>query len=311
MDQKRVRELFALLPPGAAYPAGPRRSLFQYARQEPAERFAIAMRDPEFGANFVGAFIEKRRWLPDIINEWPLLQFFLSRAFKVTEPLMLEVQSFCTETRRHERNLLEALLLAEDTTLAGIAEILNTREEVVEAYEMLFWSVRDRRHEKGYITALLYPEGRQAAARDAKPDAMGDRLRLLRAGAENGKAEVLALAGWSPEPSGALEDAGAQFDHRLQTEAGHRWAAGARLEDSLIKAVHQGSLRRQENTSDDDPLALHNINAVSPALDEIRKHNGIKCEPMPDSVEILKKAQADVAAMLDVTRRGQVKSEDA
>ena len=271
----------------------------------------MAMRDPAFGANFVGAFIEKRRWLPDIINEWPLLQFFLSRAFKVTEPLVLEAESFLTEIRRQERDILDALLLAEDTTLASIAEIFNTRENVVEAYEALFFNVRDRRHEKGYITALLRPDGRQAALRDAKPRAEGDRLRLLRAGAENGKAEVLAMAGWSPEPSGALEDAGAQFDHRLQTEAGRRWSAGARLEDPVIKAAHQGSLRRQENTSDEDPLALHHINAVSPALDEIRRHNGIKCEPMPDSVEILKKAQADVAAMLNITRRGHVKSEDA
>ena len=269
----------------------------------------MAMRDPAFGASFVGAFIEKRRWLPDVIYEWPLLQYFLSQAFKVTEPLILETESFRTETRRHERSLLEALLLVEDTTLAGIAEILNTREEVVEAYEMLFWSVRDRRHEKGYLGAILYPEGRQAAARDAKPDAMGDRLRLLRAGAEDGKAAVLALAGWSPELSGALEDAGAQFDHRLQMEAGRRWSAGARLEDSVIKAAHQGSLRRQENTSDEDPLALHNINAVSPALDEIRRHNGIKCEPMPDYRVTLEKARAEVEAMLNITRRGQVKSE--
>lgn len=311
MDQKRVRELISLLPPGAAYPATPRRSPFQYARQAPAERFAMAMRDPAFGASFVGAFIEKRRWLPDVVSEWPLLQCFLSRAFKVNEPLMLEAESFLTEIRRQERDILDALLLAEDTTLAGIAELLNTSEQVLEAYEALFFNVRDRRHEKGYITALLRPDGRQAALRDAKPSAVGDRLRLLRAGAENGKAAVLALAGWSPEPSGALEDAGVQFDHRLQTEAGHRWSAGARMDDAVIKAAHQGSLRRQENTSDEDPMALHNINAVSPALEEIRKHNGIKCEPMPDSVEILKKAQAEVAAMLDVTRRGQVKSEDA
>ena len=147
MDQKRVRELISLLPPGAAYPATPRRSPFGPPRQEPAERFAMAMRDPAFGANFVGAFIEKRRWLPDIINEWPLLQFFLSRAFKVTEPLVLEAESFLTEIRRQERDILDALLLAEDTTLASIAEIFNTRENVVEAYEALFFNVRDRRHE--------------------------------------------------------------------------------------------------------------------------------------------------------------------
>lgn len=298
MDQKRVRELFALLPPGVAYPAGPLRNPFRYARQEPAERFAMAMRDPAFGASFVGAFIEKRRWLPDIINEWPLLQFFLSRAFKVSEPLVLEAESFLTEIRRQERDILDALLLTEDTSLAGIAEIFNTSENVVEAYEALFFNVRDRRHEKGYITALLRPDGRQAALRDAKPSAEGDRLRLLRAGAENGKAAVLALVGWSPEPSGALEDAGARFDHQLQTEAGHRWSAGARLEDPVIKAAHQGSLRRQENTSDEDPLALHNINAVSPALEDIRKYNCIDSPPRPEH---------EVAEIQRMLRAGAVK----
>ena len=310
MEKTRVCDLFPLLPKGSAYPAF-RTSLFGPPRQEAPERYALALHDPAFGWHFVEAHLKVRRWLPDTINEWALLQSFVAHWLQVPEPLMMEVESFRTDTRLHERNLLEALLLAEDTTLAGIAEILNTREEVVEAYEMLFWSVRDRRHEKGYLTALLYPDGRQAAARDAKPDAVGDRLRLLRAGAENGKAEVLALAGWSPEPSGALEDAGAQFDHRLQTEAGRRWSAGARLEDMVIKAAHQGLLRRQENTSDEDPLALHNINAVSPALDEIRKHNGIKCEPMPDYRVTVEKARAEVEAMLNITRRGHVRSEDA
>lgn len=298
MDQNRVRELIAQLPPESAYPPGPRRSPFQPARQQPAERFALALRDPAFGASFVGAFIEKRRWLPTSVREWPLLQMFLTRAFKVTEPLMLEVESFRTETRRQERDILDALLLTEDTSLAGIAEIFNTGENVVETYEALFFNVRDRRHEKGYITALLRPDGRQAALRDAKPSAEGDRLRLLRAGAKNGKSAVMALAGWSPEPSGALEDAGARFDHQVQTEAGHRWSAGARLEDSVIKAAHQGSLRRQENTSDEDPLALHNINAVSPALEEIRKYNCINSPPRPEH---------EVAEIQRMLRAGAVK----
>ena len=311
MDQQRVRELVALLPPGATYPALPRYSPFRPARLEPAERLARAMTDPAFGASFVGAFIEKRRWLPDIIIEWPLLQFFLSRAFKVAEPLMMEVETFLTEARRHDRDFLDALLLADDASLADIAELLNTKVEIIEAYETLHWNVRDRMHEKRYLAALLYPEGRQAAARDAKPDAAGDRLRLLRAGAENGKAAVLVLAGWSPETSGAIEDARARFDHQLQTEAGHGWSAGLRLDDLVIRAAHQGSLRRQENASDDDPLALHHMNAVSPALDEIRKHNGLKGEPRPDYRVSMEKVHAEVEAMLNITRRGRVPAEDA
>ncbi|MEN9678258.1 MAG: hypothetical protein RIS76_4154, partial [Verrucomicrobiota bacterium] len=40
--------------------------------------------------------------------------------------------------------------------------------------------------------------------------------------------------------------------------------------------------RRQEIVLDEDPLALHNINAVSPALEELRKHNGLRSVPPPD-----------------------------
>ena len=311
MNQARVRQLISLLPPGAAYPATPRRSPFAPPRPSVSERFALALNDPAFGYNFVEAHLKTGRWLPDTIYEWPLIQAVAGGYFRAAEPLMTEVESFRTEARRHDKDFLDALLLADDASLADIAGLLDVSEEVIEAYEALHWNVRDRLHEKRYLAGLLYPDGRQAAARDAKPDAAGDRLRLLRAGAENGKAAVLALAGLSPTPTEAIEDARARFDHQLQTEAGQKWSAGARLEDPVIKAVHQGSLRRQENATDDDLLALHNINAVSPALDEIRKHNGIKCEPMPDYRVTLEKARAEVEAMLNITRRGQVKSEDA
>lgn len=312
MDQNRVRELIAQLPPESAYPPGPRRSPFQPARQQPAERFALALRDPAFGASFVGAFIEKRRWLPTSVREWPLLQLFLTRAFKVTEPLMLEVESFRTETRRQERDILDALLLTEDTSLAGIAEILNTREEVIEAYEVLFWNVRDRRHEKAYLNSLLNPAGWQAAIRDAKPNAEGDRLRLLQAGAMEGADAVLELAGFNAKMNmDASVDPQGQLERHVQADAERRMRAGCRMEDGVVKSAYTAASRLQESGKAEDLLALHNINAVSPALDEIRKHNGIKCEPMPDYRVTLEKARAEVEAMLNITRRGQVKSEDA
>lgn len=54
MNQARIRELFALLPPKAAYPPMTRRSPFQ-PRPTEAERYALALHDPAFGAHFVQA----------------------------------------------------------------------------------------------------------------------------------------------------------------------------------------------------------------------------------------------------------------
>lgn len=264
MDQKRIRDLFALLPPGAAYPPSPRRSPFRPAQADPVEHFAFALHDPAFGSNFVEAHLKQRRWLPDTISEWSLLQFHAARWLGVSEPLMTEVESFRTETRRQERNLLDALLLAEDATLAGIADTLHASEETIEAYEVLFWNVRDRRDEKLFINALLYPAGmagghaRHQAQRRGGPPAPA-------AAAKAGQDEVLVLAGWSSgKPAGIESDAASRFDLALQTDADRRWSAGARLEDPVIKAMHQGSLRRQEKATDDDPLTLHHINAAPP-----------------------------------------------
>ena len=281
MDQTRIRQLYALLPPGAAYPAT-RRSLFQPRLSAP-ERFALALHDPAFGWHFVEAHLKVRRWLPDAINEWSLLQCHTALWLGVSEPLMLEVESFRTQTRRHERDLLEALLLAEKTSLGRIAELLDTREEVIEAFEALFFNVRDRKHEKAYLNALLHPDGWQAAMRDAKPTPEGDRLRLLRAGAENDVEEVLALAGFQRRrEQGTLVDKRGALERRMQMDAERRMQAGCRLEDAVVRAAHTAAVRQQEIATDDDPMALHNINAVSPALDELRKYNSLKAVPRPD-----------------------------
>lgn len=301
MDQKRVRELFALLPPGAAYPATPRRSPFQYARQEPAERFAFALHDPAFGSNFVEAHLQVRvrRWLPDTVHEWPLLQCFLARWLDVTEPLMVEVESFRTEARRHDRNLLEALLLAKSVTLGDIADHLHVSEEVVQAYETIFWNVRDRLTEQGYLNALLYPGGVQESVRDAKPNATGDRLRLLRAGAQNDVDEVLALAGYKLASNpGALTEDNGEVERRMQQDAQRRMRAGCRMEDSVVKIVYAAAARRQEIAMTEDELALHKINAVSPALDEIQKHNGLKGLPPPDYRKLITDARAKAAPLI-------------
>ena len=297
MDQARIRELIALLPPGAAYPATARPSLFQPARQTSAERFALAMADPAFGWHFVAAHLKARRWLPETVHEWPLLQAFAARHFKVADPLILEVESFRTETRRPERDLLEALLLAKNATLAHIAELLGTGEEVVEAYEALFFNVRDRRHERVYRNALLHPGGWQAAVRNPRPDAEGDRLRLLRAGAEDGMAAVLALAGFQAETSPeTLPERRSALERRVQTQAEHRLQAGCGLENPEVRAAYNAAVRQQEATQDEDTLALHHLNAVLPALEEIRKYNGIAAEARPDHLAEMERARREAEA---------------
>lgn len=308
MNQARVRQLISLLPPGAAYSPTPRSSPFRPARPSAAERFALALHDPAFGWHFVDAHLQVRvrRWLPDTVHEWALLQSFLARWLKVPDPLMQEVESFRTEARRHERDLLEGLLLARSLSIADIAGHLGTSDAIVEAYEALFWNVRDRLNERGYINSLLYPDGVQAAARDAQPHSLGDRLRLLRAGAQDNVNEVLALAGYqSGSHAGAITEDSGEVERRMRQDAQRRMRAGCRMEDPVVRAVYTAEARRKEIARTDDELALHNINAVTPALEEIRKHNGLHGLPPPDHVTILEAARVKAAPLIrDLLQKG-------
>lgn len=279
MDQKRVRELFALLPLGAAYPATPRRSPFQPARPSASERFALALHDPAFGWNFVEAHLKTGRWLPDAVYEWPMSQAFAARWWKVVDPLMTEVESLRSPARWQERDWLDALLLTADSTTADIAGLLQLSEEVVVAYATLFWNVRDRRDDVVYINKLLYPEGRPAAARNARPDAIGDRLRLLRAGVEGGQAAVLALAGLAPRPE--FDDSPGSFDRDLQADASRRWQAGLRFEDPNIRARHQAALRREEIATNDDGMGLRALSTFADVADDIMKVAARRIELRP------------------------------
>ena len=236
--------------------------------------------------------LQTGHWLPATVHEWPALQCYVAHRLDVAEPLLPEAESILTEARRQERNLLEALLLAPSLTLEAIAAHLNTREEIVEACEALFRNVRDRLDERGYLNALLYPDGVQAAVRDAQPDAVGDRLRLLRAGAQDDVDEVLALAGYRPRDQASLDGEPGDVERTLRKHAVRWMRAGLRNDDPVVRAAHAADMRRQEAKQDDDPLALHHINAVLPALEEIRKYNGLGCPEPPGYGDILQEARA-------------------
>ena len=92
MNQARIRELYYLLLPDAAYPATPRRSPFRPSRPSAAERFALALHDPAFGYNFVSAHLKTGRWLPDAVYEWPMIQAFAAKWQRVNDPMMTEVE---------------------------------------------------------------------------------------------------------------------------------------------------------------------------------------------------------------------------
>jgi hypothetical protein len=57
------------------------------------------------------------------------------------------------------RSILKGLLISQDSSLAAIAGWLSFSLEAAQIYSELFFNVRDRRNEPGYIASLLHPDG--------------------------------------------------------------------------------------------------------------------------------------------------------
>ena len=106
-----------------------------------------------------------------------------------------------------EKAIIDALLVAPNATVESVAEAMNLPEEVVAAYETLFFNVLDRKSDHLFISSIVYPKGRIVEYYDRYVyNETFDNL-LMRAGYNNGAYDMLYLAGF---PSDAL----AKYDNK-------------------------------------------------------------------------------------------------
>lgn len=89
------------------------------------------------------------------------------------------------------RQVLNALLMASDSSVKGIASLAGCQPLAVSAYDQLFFNVLDRKHDLLYLAALC--EGDQGAPGHASADGTAAPLRLDPRAT---MAEVMVLAGF-------------------------------------------------------------------------------------------------------------------
>jgi len=188
MTAKVIRELAALLPKNCGYlTRGPGRFLpGNYAIEN-------CVGDPRFGWNFVGAFIQSRQPFPPQVLNPELRRTFSHLHYREADEAVQTAIAW-DFPRNSQRYALNALLLCPDIALPEIAQLFGLSAEEVRVYEQLFYNVRDRLSDAGYIAKLVFPLGRSPVTKD-------NLLRedpgqpFLRAAFNHGKTEVLHMAG--------------------------------------------------------------------------------------------------------------------
>ena len=140
------------------------------------DRLAIALNDPKFGWNFLKSIKEDGLELPPVIAHPQLLQAYryLNGAY---DEAMDDALILMHPENMTTRNALRALLICRDVTLEQIAICLRISPEAARVFDQLFYNVRDRLDEPGYIGQLLNPYGVALGS-----DSDSEELMLLRAG---------------------------------------------------------------------------------------------------------------------------------
>ena len=154
-----------------------------------------AVFDTKFIWRFTRSFVEANLPLPaSATREKWMCRAWTYGLDKMHDPVMTQAVAIEGTEHRLKRNLIKALLLIRDKPMGDIARKVGLGVEVIEAFEALFWNVRDRMDEEDYITRLVFPEGIQT---EFRPDYIIQEdlgQLMLKAAILGGERDVFALA---------------------------------------------------------------------------------------------------------------------
>jgi hypothetical protein len=287
MNRSYVRFLVEFLPEDSCYFV--RNGV---GRDRPSQH-ALALNDPKFGWNWSKSLFEDGLEIPWVIGHQPLLDAssYLRGAYIESMDQVLTLAGPLSTTMR---NLLRGLLICRDATLVGIADWMRLPLEVVTLYEQLFFNVRDRLDDPGYIAQLLHPDGFRL-----NRDADDEDLLLLRTGFRHGAREVARLVGFQANGGGpSLDQLRVDFERDvLRAGAARARRGGDQDLDSPAAAAAMKLIVAEKRMDRDLPPPNRMGDALTDLSDRFSLVNCIKemTQPDVDRMIELNKENADAA----------------
>jgi hypothetical protein len=189
MKTQAIHESVGLLPADSVAYRSPTSS----SSPRPHDRWGEALSDPQWGWRLAYSHHINNAPLPASIEE-PHVR----RAYRFLQGARDDhmAQALAVRTNHNLagiRAILQGLLCAKDISPRGIAEIIDLEVDVVELYEGLFFSVRNR--PDIYAANLSFPMSRIGAVVEAEKGYTEVDQTLMRVGRDYGWREVARLAG--------------------------------------------------------------------------------------------------------------------
>lgn len=164
--------------------------------------YAYCHKNLKFGWDFAAYMASTTGTFPAFLHNDDL---FLWRAYKFIQGFpdatIAGALAMTTKAYQKQRNDMNTLILnAEVKSHAYIADTLSIPEEIVIAYEKLFFNVFDRKKDHEFIASITYPEGRMVEALADYLEKTGVWTLMLRAGYNNHPDVGLYLMGIGKHP---------------------------------------------------------------------------------------------------------------
>lgn len=181
--------------------------------------FAECFKNMQFGWDVAQRLAETKTPFPAILHGDDL---FVWRAYNYIlggeDAAVHGAVMLTLEESKNTRTQIEALLVADGVDCSFVARRLGLREDVVKAFEKLFYNVLDRKEDHAFLANLLYPEGRMVEGMEDYLERTDLATLLKRAGYTQGVQHVLYASALSKDhpyahrsASSGAEDLDAQF----------------------------------------------------------------------------------------------------
>jgi len=288
MNFQEIYDLTEHIPRNSRY-FGAYRSGSSSDRSFEVSRFSICYSDLSFLWHFVKSFSDSGISLPSDdsgFQNHPCYDLIMRvHAFETGEnsdPDLAHAISLDKSAPAFYKNVIQACLIAEDSSIPKIALMTGRSEEVIELYSKLFYDVLDRKNDAFLIAGIVYPETR---AVELDPNYMTtvqyDAL-LKRTAKSGGMSDTLTLAGMDLlSGSGQTQAVASSFENKLMANAdflarigalNSRDSVGINNAKNLLAAAKHGGDTDMKNED------LMNMSFGASLLDEVMHYEASALE---------------------------------
>lgn len=191
MTFQRIQQLISLLPDTSSY----FKDILSYTPQITAvNKFLCAYKDLAFGYHIIKALVKDNCDLPSDITEGVLYKTYMFEKYGQPYEDIIQAIAFTHPSNKVMEDSIKAAVISM-VPYKTLEKAYGISKNVLEAYEQLFFNIRDRKNEALFIANLVYPDTRFVELSDNYLKEEDKGKLLIRSAYNNGLGDASYFMG--------------------------------------------------------------------------------------------------------------------